>query len=213
MKVAVFQLSLFGINMYVVYDPQSCDCAVIDPGITTDREREALVSFIEREHLNVVHVINTHMHIDHVAGNAFVQKKYDADVLAHQDDVPLGDRVGEQAKMFGLLGSYEDVKVTRYLKDGDVIRIGDGTLKVIHVPGHSPGHIALYDGKDGYLIAGDILFCGSIGRTDLPGGNHQQLINGIKEKLLPLPDNTIVYPGHGPATTIGDERLTNPFLL
>ena len=114
--------------------------------------------------------------------------------------------------MFGMREKTEDVKIDRYLLPGEVIKIGDGELKVIHVPGHSPGSVALYDAKDGFVITGDALFSGSVGRTDLPGGDMRTLISSIKNGLLSLPDSTVVYPGHGPATTIGQERHSNPYL-
>lgn len=212
MKVAIFQFDLFGINTYVVYDPVSKECAIIDPGMMSPREEQALVEFIDRNQLKVTHLINTHLHVDHAIGDAFVVDKYGLPVEAHADDEFLGSRMRQQAESFGLPPKAADVTVSQYLSEGDVIHIGDGELEVLHVPGHSPGSIVLYDRKDGFLIAGDVLFQGSIGRTDLPGGSHQQLINGIREKLLPLPDATVVYPGHGPATTIGDERRYNPYL-
>ena len=114
--------------------------------------------------------------------------------------------------MFVLDDCFDGVEISHYLDEGDEIKIGEGTLKVIHVPGHSPGSIVLYDQKDGFMIAGDVLFQGSIGRTDLPGGSHKDLVEGIKNKLMPLPDSTVVLPGHGPETTIGEEKRSNPFL-
>lgn len=212
MKVAIFRLSLFGINTYVVYDEATKDCAVIDPGMINDHERQAMTDFIEREGLNVTQIINTHLHIDHVAGDRFMAQKYGAGISAHTDDAPLGNSVEQQARMFGLQEDFSNVKITKPIEDGDIIKIGEGELKVIHIPGHSPGSVALYDSKDGFLIAGDIIFQGSVGRTDLPGGSHEQLISGIKNKLLCLPDSTVVYPGHGPATTVGTEKKYNPFL-
>lgn len=212
MKVVKFEFSLFGINSYIVYDPATLDCAVIDPGMISERERNALVNFINKNNLKVVDIINTHLHIDHSIGNSFTKNTFNVPVLAHQDDIPLGSAIKQQAVMFGMNESVENVTVDSFLKEGDVIKIGDGELQVIHVPGHSPGSVVLYDKEDGFLIAGDVLFRGSVGRSDLPGGNHSTLINGIKEKLLKLPDNTVVYPGHGPSTTIGEEKLYNPFL-
>lgn len=212
MKIAIFQLSMFGINTYVVYDPQTRDCAIIDPGMSTQRENEAVDNFIKKNDLTVTHLINTHLHIDHVFGNKHVSDTYDVKPQLHADDMALGSRVKQQAQMFGMPESPENVEPGKYLKEGDIIHIGNGELKVLHVPGHSPGSIVLYDKKDGFAIVGDVLFQGSIGRTDLPGGNHQQLIEGIKEKLLTLPDDTVIYPGHGPHTTIGDEKRYNPYL-
>ena len=160
----------------------------------------------------MTHIINTHLHLDHAVGNNFLKDTYKVPILAHKDDEPLGERMQQQAYMFGINENFKGVEISDYLTDGEIIKIGDGELKVISVPGHSPGSVALYDKKDGFLIAGDALFKGSIGRTDLPGGNHTQLLSSIKDKLFTLPKNTVVYPGHGPATTIGDEMRLNPYL-
>ncbi len=212
MKVAIFQFYLFGINTYVVYDPATLCCAVIDPGMLGPREEDAMVEFIEKNNLKVTHIINTHLHLDHAVGNAFLKEKYQVPVLASKADEPLGKRMQEQANMFGINEMFKGVEITDYLTDGEIIKIGDGELEVIAVPGHSQGSVALYDKKDNFLISGDALFQGSIGRTDLPGGNHSQLIESIKKRLLTLPGDTIVYPGHGGATTIADEKRLNPFL-
>lgn len=212
MKIAIFQFSLFGINTYVVYDPETRCCAVIDPGMINQEEENAMTGFIEKNNLKVTHVINTHLHLDHAVGDNFLKEKYQVPVLGAEADLPLGERMQQQAYMFGINKDFKGVEITEYLNDGDVIKIGNGSLKVIATPGHSQGSVSLYDEKDGFLISGDALFQGSIGRTDLPGGDYSQLIESIKSKLLSLPDNTVVYPGHGPATTIGDEKRHNPFL-
>ncbi|MDE7442034.1 MAG: MBL fold metallo-hydrolase [Muribaculaceae bacterium] len=212
MKIAKFTFSLFGINTYVVYDPATKDCAIIDPGMFNSEEEEAMDNFIKRNGLKVTAIIDTHLHVDHAVGVQFAKRKYGAPLLAHQADEFLGDRIQQQAQMFGMREKTEDVKIDRYLLPGEVIKIGDGELKVIHVPGHSPGSVALYDAKDGFVITGDALFSGSVGRTDLPGGDMRTLISSIKNGLLSLPDSTVVYPGHGPATTIGQERHSNPYL-
>lgn len=212
MKIAIFQFSLFGINTYVVYDPQALDCAVIDPGMINDEEEKAISDFIDKHHLKLTNIINTHLHIDHVAGNKYLQLRYDAPVKANLLDEPLGHRVQQQAMMFGMRESVHDVEITEYLKAGDEIKIGNGKLKVIAVPGHSRGSVALYDEADKFVIAGDALFKGSIGRTDLPGGDYRQLIESIRNNLLTLPDDTTVFSGHGPATTIGEEKRSNPYL-
>lgn len=212
MKIAKFAFQLFGINTYVVYDPATKKCAIIDPGMSDSEEEEAMEGFIKRNGLTVTHVINTHMHVDHAIGDKYAADIFNAPVLAHPADEPLGERMKEQAMMFGLRERIDNVAVSSYLTDGETIRIGDGRLEVLHVPGHSPGSVALYDPDGGFVIAGDALFAGSIGRTDLPGGNHGQLISSIKSKLLSLPGDTVVYPGHGPATTIAREKATNPFL-
>ena len=213
MKIARFEFSLFGIITYALFDPVTKDCAIVDPGMSTDQERQAVAAFIANNGLHLTHIINTHLHIDHAIGNSWLKEHYNAPVEGNEADLPLGARMMEQAAMFGIPIEVKQVEIDRKLKAGDIIKIGDGQLKVLHVPGHSPGSIALYDEADGFAIVGDALFAGSIGRTDLPGGNHRQLLQSIRENLLTLPDDTIVYPGHGSATTIGHERNTNPFLV
>ena len=212
MKVIVFQFSLFGINTYLIYDEVSKDCCIIDPGMSSGKEEEAIENFITKNGLHLTQIINTHLHIDHVAGVPWLQKKYGAPVLAHEGDRFLGDNLKMQAQMFGLRFNPGEMQVSEYLHDGDKIKIGEGELEVIEVPGHSKGSIALYDKEDGILISGDALFEGSIGRTDLPGGDFHELIGNLKNRLLKLPEDTVVYPGHGPATTIGAEKRSNPFL-
>lgn len=212
MKVVKFEFSLFGINTYVVYDPTTLKCAIIDPGMINTEERDAMANFIKKNGLTVTHVINTHLHVDHAVGNKYAAKAFNAPIAAHRDDEFLGQRLQMQAAAFEIMEEIDNVSITYYLEDGEEIKIGDGKLLVLHVPGHSPGSIALYDKEGGYVIAGDALFTGSVGRTDLPGGDMATLISSIKNKLLALPDETIVYSGHGPATTIGKEKRTNPFL-
>lgn len=203
---------MFGINTYAVYDPATRKCAIVDPGMSNAEEEEAITDFVKRNDLEVIHIINTHLHIDHAVGDSFASRHYGAPILAHRDDEFLGARMRMQADMFGIRERVEDVTITGYLEDGEKIKIGEGTLEVLHVPGHSPGGAALYDREDGFVIAGDSLFAGSVGRTDLPGGNASQLLSSVREKLLALPADTVVYPGHGPATSIGREKAHNPFL-
>ncbi len=212
MKIIKFGFSLFGINTYVVVDPSTGKCAIVDPGMIDPEEENALADYIERNEYQVTHVINTHLHIDHVAGNHFAIERFHVPVLAHQDDESLGERIDLQAAQFGMSEKIDNVTISTYLHDGDTIEIGEGRLEVLHVPGHSQGSVALYDREGGVVIVGDALFAGSIGRTDLSGGSYPQLIDSIKSKLMSLPDSTVVYPGHGPATTIGIERQSNPFL-
>ena len=212
MEIAIFQFSMFGINTYLVFDDETKKCAVIDPGMSLPHEEKAIEDFIAEKGLTLTHIINTHLHIDHVVGVPFLKMKFGSPVLAHKGDENLGKRLSEQARMFGLNMNLENIEISQYLEDGDIIKIGNGELEVIAVPGHSKGSVALYDKKEGFLISGDALFQGSIGRTDLPGGDYRELITSIREKLLSLPDDTVVFPGHGPATTIGEEKLGNPFL-
>lgn len=211
MKIVIFEFRLFGINTYLVYDPDTKDCAIIDPGMSTPQEEEAIVKYITENGLHLTQIINTHLHIDHVAGIPFLRKKYGVPVIGHKDDEPLGLHLTEQTRRFGLKLPTDGIEITEYIKDGDKIKIGNGELEAILVPGHSKGSIALYDAADHFLISGDALFQGSIGRTDLPGGNYRELIKSINDRLLTLPDETVVFPGHGPATTIGQEKQNNPF--
>lgn len=212
MKVEVFPLVLFGVNLYVVYDPVEKEAAIIDPGIIDGREFERIDEFLRAHDLKLVAIINTHLHIDHAIANSALAEKYGVPVMAHADDAFLGDNLIDQAREFNLPFKVKDAAVSHHLVDGEKIRIGSGQLEVIHLPGHSPGGIGLYDPEDHFLISGDTLFNGSVGRTDLPGGNMARLIESIRKRLLTLPDDTVVYPGHGPASTIGKEKLVNPFL-
>ncbi len=212
MNIAKFEFSLFGINTYVVYDPTEKKAAIIDPGMINREEEDAIINFIQKNQLTITHIINTHLHIDHAIGASFAKEQFKVPLFAHKDDEMLGDRLQQQALMFGISEKVEDVSIDSYLQVGDTIKIGAGTLNVLHVPGHSPGSIALFDKEGGFVITGDALFAGSVGRTDLPGGSMPQLMRSIKDNLLTLPDGTAVYPGHGPATTIGREKSSNPFL-
>ncbi len=213
LKIAKFGFYMFGINTYVVYDPEEKEAAIIDPGMSRKEEFEAIEKFIEREGLKVTHLVNTHLHIDHAIADNWVKEKYGVPIEANSGDAPLGQYFAQQAQMFGLRGVDVAVEIDRELKEGDIVKIGRGELHVLHVPGHSPGSICLYDKEDGFVIVGDTLFQGSIGRTDLMGGNHRQLIDAIKNKLLTLPRETAVLSGHGDATTIGQEWDSNPYLV
>lgn len=190
MKVAIFQFAIFGINSYVVYDVFHAEFVPVDK----------------------IHNGIFFLTVGHAVGNEFLKDKYNVPVLAHELDRPLGERMLLQAQMFGLPERFKNVEISEYLHDGEIIKIGNGELKVICVPGHSQGSVALYDEKDNFVIVGDALFSGSIGRTDLPGGDYDQLISSIRSRLLTLPPQTIVYPGHGPHTTIAQERQHNPYL-
>ncbi len=213
LKIARFGFYMFGINTYVVFDPEKKEAAIIDPGMSRKEEFEAMEKFIAREQLRVTHLINTHLHIDHAIADNWVKEKYGVPVEAHSGDAPLGFHLARQAQGFGVRGVDVAVEIDHELMEGDVVKIGDGELKVLHVPGHSPGSICLYDKEDGFVIVGDTLFQGSIGRTDLMGGNHRQLVDAINSKLLTLPKDTVVYSGHGDPTTIGNEWERNPYLV
>ena len=201
MEIRTIQVTPFIVNCYVVKD--GGEAIVIDPGDAPASVLRALTGCTVRM------IVNTHCHCDHCGGNAELVEQTKAELAIHREDLPLLHAMEMQAQMFGV--SVEpSPEPTRFLQEGDVVQVGTSSLKVLHTPGHSPGHIVLVG--DGVVFAGDVLFEGSIGRTDLPGGDYQQLLDSIRTKLLTLPDNTVVYPGHGPSTTIGAERRSNPFL-
>ena len=212
MKIQRFELSFFGVNTYIVWDPATSEAAIIDPGMSQQQEVDEIDSFIEENSLKVKHLINTHLHIDHVFGNKYITERYGVQPEAHPDDAPLGRNVGGQAMMFGMRINPGNVEIAHPLHQGDKVMLGNESLEVIHVPGHSPGGICLYDAKDGFVITGDAIFRESIGRTDLPGGNHAQLIGAIRRGILSLPPQTVIYPGHGPSSTVEHELRANPFL-
>ncbi len=212
MKIKRFTFNMFGVNTYVVWDPATRQAAIIDPGMINSAEERVLDHFITDNHLTVTHLINTHMHVDHSFGVAYVKRHYGVPLEAHVDDEFLSSKLPVQAKAFGIDSDVDAVEIDRPVRDGDTIKIGNEELKAIHVPGHSPGSLVLYSPGSNWMISGDVLFRNSIGRTDLAGGNHQQLIDGINTRLMTLPPETVVYPGHGPETTIGNEATYNPYL-
>ncbi len=197
-------------NTYILYNDHK-ECIVIDPGCYFDDEKSTLQSFIGQMQLTPKMLLNTHCHLDHVFGNKFVAETYGLTLQLHEDE--------KQVLLFApVSGLKYNIPFDNYtgefilLKEGDTILLGEDELKVIEAPGHSPGHICFYCAKQNFLIGGDVLFQRSIGRTDLPGGDHQTLINNIRQKLFVLPDETIVYSGHGNSTTIGEEKKHNPYL-
>ena len=193
------------VNCYLVGCEESRSAAVVDPGGNV----EDILKLLEGLRLKVAMVINTHGHFDHIGGNKGLIEATRASLLIHQADAPLLGKAATHAANFGLRAEPSPAP-DRELLGGELLQLGELNLKVLHTPGHTPGGICLY--VEDQLIVGDTLFAGSVGRTDLPGGDHQALINSIKSRLLVLPDATLVHPGHGPATTIGREKLYNPFL-
>ncbi len=211
LQIETLVFSPFQENTYVLCD-ETGDCVIVDPGCLEIREEQRLVAFIEQHNLKPVKLINTHLHLDHVFGSAFVADKWGLEIWAHRDDEFMIPNTVNHARHFGVNMNDNPPPVYHYINDGDDVTFGNTTLKVIHVPGHSPGGVAFYHQQSARLISGDILFRESVGRSDLPGGNHEQLIAGITQKLMTLPDNVKVYPGHGPSTTIGWEKSHNPYL-
>lgn len=213
MKLKRFVFNPFGESTYLVWDETTGQGAVVDPGMSDAAEKAVFDRFVTDNNIKITQVINTHLHLDHCWGNNYISGKYGARVAAHPLDAFLGERAAQQAVMFGMPADDVAPKAIDIpLADGDTIHLGNGELKVLHVPGHSPGSIALYDAADGWVIVGDALFRGSMGRTDLPGGDHSTLVRSIRSKLFTLPENTTVYPGHEATTTIGREKATNPYV-
>lgn len=212
MKIKAFEFNPLGVNTYVLYD-ENRDCIIFDAASIFPEENETLLRFIDDNNLEVKRLINTHLHFDHIFGANLISERYKIMLEAHKDDLFLLDSLEQQMQMFGFNSEREyKPKIENFLSENETIVLGDQELKIIHVPGHSPGSLVFYNEVEEFMIAGDVLFNGSIGRTDLVGGNFDQLIEGIQSKLFILPDNTVVYPGHGPSTTIGREKKHNPFV-
>jgi hydroxyacylglutathione hydrolase len=197
-------------NTYVVYN-ETGECCIIDPGCYFSGEEQELKHFIEDNNLKPVYLLNTHCHLDHIFGNRFVQKQFNLVLHIHRDEKALLDLGPTQGQMWQLPFDNYDGEI-KYINEGDVISIGKEQLEILLTPGHSPGHLCFYSKVHKFLIGGDVLFNGSVGRTDLPGGDFKTLEQSIKTKLYTLPEDVIVYPGHGDSTTIGDEMKTNPFV-
>lgn len=209
MQVHYFTFNPFQENTYILYD-DSKECVIIDPGCSNGNERKMLDHFIKQEKLKPVLLLNTHCHIDHVLGNSWVSEAYRIPFYMHKDDEPNLRATVSYASVFGLHCD-ESPKADKYLGDGDAVAFGNTMLDVLHTPGHSPGSISFYCKEASLLISGDVLFERSIGRTDLPGGSMEVLLQSIQTRLFSLPDNTVVLSGHGNQTTIGAEKKHNPF--
>jgi len=210
-QVVQMTFNPFQENTYLVYD-ETGECVIFDPGCYDAAERRALSQKIEELDLKPVRLVNTHCHLDHVFGNKYVADTYKLPLEIHKLEVPVLASVPMVCQMYGLPVPEKSPAPGNLLQEGDVLAFGNTQLEMIFTPGHSPGSLSFYCRKDKFLIAGDVLFYGSIGRTDLPGGDHDTLIAYIKDKLLPLGDDITVYSGHGPATRMGYERKNNPFL-
>ncbi len=205
-----FIFNPFQQNTYVLYTDTK-ECAIVDPGCYSQEERNELVAFIEAQGLTPTLLLNTHCHIDHVVGNAFIKQKYNLDTAAHKDEADLLEMAEESGSMYGFAID-KPAPISRFIEDGEIIKLGEDEILALAVPGHSQGSLAFVCQKEKAVLTGDVLFAGSIGRTDLYGGDYDQLINSIKTKLMPLGDEFTVLSGHGPRTSIGKEALSNPFL-
>lgn len=211
-QVVCLTFNPFQENTYLIYDDTK-ECIVIDPGCLDQAEKVELAGTIERLKLRPVRLINTHCHLDHIFGNRFVAEKYNLSLEIHSGEIPVLERAPQAAMMYGIPYPELSPAPGGFIEEGDTIEFGNSQLKAILTPGHSPASLSFFCEAHNFLIAGDVLFYGSIGRTDLPGGDYDTLIESITDKLLPLGDDVIVYSGHGPSTTIGFERKNNPFLM
>ncbi len=210
LTVTSFVFSPVQENTYVVHN-EAGDCIIVDPGCYFGNERNELKEFIQDRRLAPKYLLNTHCHLDHVFGNKFIHDTYGLALHIHEKEKPVLDYAPTSGLSWGLpFDNYRGDLI--FLREGDLIGLGEDQLQVLFTPGHSPGHISFYCAAQHFVLSGDVLFRQSIGRTDLPGGSFDTLISSIREKLFVLPDETIVYSGHGPETTIGEEKRDNPFL-
>jgi glyoxylase-like metal-dependent hydrolase (beta-lactamase superfamily II) len=209
-SIETFVFNPFMENTYLLHDDTG-ECIIVDAGCYEEAEKKEIREYIKDSGLNPVRLVNTHCHVDHVLGVRFLREKYQVPFCIHPLEKPILAATPMQGNFFGLEpGPAADPD--EFFEDGAVITFGRSALQAIHVPGHSPGSLVLYAEGEGFLLAGDVLFRGSIGRSDLPGGDHETLVQHIREKLLVMDPGIVVYPGHGPETTLGEERDHNPYL-
>ena len=206
-----FEFNYFQENTFLLYD-DTREAVLIDCGCCRKEEEQKLSAFISDNQLTLKHLLCTHLHVDHTFGNSFIYKTYGLRPEAHKLDVEQLPPADEQARLFGIRQHVEQVPTEKFLVGNEIIRFGNSELQVLTVPGHSPGSVAFYSQKNGFVIVGDALFAGSIGRTDLWGGDYSQLIRSIQTEILTLPDDTAIYPGHGPASTVAFEKSNNPYI-
>lgn len=209
-QIKTFTCNPYQENTYLLYDEEG-NCAIIDPGMYGSEEETMVSSYIDENKLTPVLLLNTHCHIDHVLGNKYVSDTYGLMPQFHEGELPVLIEVQNYAPQMGIRYEVSPIGET-FLQDSGEINLGKHTLKIIFAPGHSPAHVCFYNSEQNFLIGGDVLFQRSVGRTDLPGGNHQQLMESIQKNIYTLPEETIVYPGHGPETTVGFEKKNNPFI-
>jgi glyoxylase-like metal-dependent hydrolase (beta-lactamase superfamily II) len=209
-KIEHFTFNPFAENTYILSNEKG-EALIIDPGCYFTEEEKTLKNYISGRNLKPVQLLNTHCHLDHVFGNNWVHKNYGLELYMHKDEQPVLEFAPSAGNMYGL-GFTNSTGALHYLEEGDTIFLGDDILQVLFTPGHSPASICFYCNAQHFIISGDVLFYESVGRFDLPGGNEQQLYKSIREKLYLLPDETIVYPGHGEPTTVGHEKKYNPYV-
>jgi glyoxylase-like metal-dependent hydrolase (beta-lactamase superfamily II) len=209
--VKAFEFNYFAVNTYLLHD-ETRSAVLIDCGCFRREEERELRDYVRDNEITIEYLLCTHLHLDHVFGNDFVSRAYGLTPRAHKADAEMLPTPQEQARQFGIQDKIRTVPVSNYIASNEVIQFGKSELVTLLVPGHSPGSLIFYSKKDGFAVVGDAIFSRSIGRTDLWCGNQEVLVAAIKDKILSLPDDTILYPGHGPSTHVLDERLHNPFL-
>ncbi|MBO7267587.1 MAG: MBL fold metallo-hydrolase [Bacteroidaceae bacterium] len=212
MKVKAFICNMLHENCYLVYDEQSREAAIIDPGFYWDNEKQQLTNFVSSNELQVKYLLCTHLHFDHIFGVPFIEDTYGVKLSASLFDAPWLDNFVQSVTRFGIRPNGSTRPIGNKLHDGNILTLGEETLECIATPGHSAGGMCFYAKESGMLFAGDTLFQSSIGRTDFHDGDYAQLIRSIQTRLLTLPEETIVFPGHGDTTTIGDEMRYNPYI-
>lgn len=210
-KIKTFVFNSFQVNSFILSD-ETNEAIIIDPACDNEQEAALILDYINQQNLTLKAIVNTHAHIDHIVGVDRIKKAFNIPLLLHNADNFLVERAPESALMFGFSLKIAPT-VNEFIDEKKPITFGESSLQAFHIPGHSPGSLVYYSNNDKFVIAGDVLFNGSIGRTDLPGGDYDALISGIKEKLFSLPKDTIVHCGHGPTTSIQKEQETNPFLI
>ncbi len=213
MKIARFTLNAFAVNTYVLWQAPGGEAVIVDPGMMRQQEHDTVDAFIANNKLNVTHILLTHAHLDHAVAARHEALRYSVKVWGHEKEEPLAFSLHEQAMRFGFgRMEVEPLAIDAHLKQGDTIMVGDEPLEVLETPGHSPGGLSFYAPQSGVVLTGDAVFHGSIGRTDLMGGDYNQLIGSIKNKILTLPPETLIAPGHDETTTVELESRTNPYL-
>lgn len=211
LQINAFIFNPFGVNTYVLFD-ETNECVIIDPGCETASEEDSLFAFIDSHQLKPLMILNTHGHIDHVVGNRAVMQRYGIRAAAHPDTKKDFIRAKRLASYYGMAWNNGEEVPELLLEDDQVINVGNSMLEVICTPGHAMGSVSLYAPVEGWVFTGDALFCRSVGRADMPGGNMEQLVESIRTRLFTLPDDTTVFPGHGEMTTIGEEKDFNPYV-
>lgn len=212
MKIARFTFNVFSVNTYILWDGNLQEAAIVDPGMDCEEDVAKVDDFLAGNNLSLKMILLTHQHIDHVLGVGWLVEKYGCPVYAHEGDRVWGDKLALQVDMFSLPYDVKPYTMTHSVKTGDILMLNDEPIEVRHTPGHSEGGVIYYLPKSGCALSGDTIFQMSVGRTDFPHGNHQQLLDSISAQVFTLPNDTELFPGHGAATTVEEERAYNPFL-